>query len=164
MPTRLSDNRALRAMTVQEADALFREIALLTVRIDKIEAGYEKRIAELKAAAQRETDPLKTDLRAKVAELTAYILANQERFAKPRQHQTDYGKYGLRSVANVEVLDEEAVKASVKAQGIPALIVTEKLDRKAIEKAISDGLTVDGCELRRGEIASYTIAKALLEE
>ena len=164
MPTRLSDNRALRAMTVQEADALFREIALLTVRIDKIEAGYEKRIAELKAAAQRETDPLKTDLRAKVAELTAYILANTDRFAKPRQHQTDYGKYGLRSVANLEVLDEEAVKASVKAQGIPALIVTEKLDRKALEKAISDGMAVDGCELRRGEIASYTVAKALLEE
>ena len=36
----------MRAMTVADADALFREIALLTVKIAKIEAGYEKKIAD----------------------------------------------------------------------------------------------------------------------
>ena len=163
-PKRLADSRAYRSMTVQEADALFREIALLTVKISKIEAGYEKRIADLKAAANGETEPLEADLREKVAVLTAYIQANPERFIKPRQHQTDYGKYGVRTVSNLEITDEEAVKLAVKAQGIPALVVTEKLDKKALEKAISDGQSIDGCELRRGEIASYTVAKALMEE
>lgn len=161
---RLSDNRAMRAMTVQQADAVFRDIALLTVKIEKIKAGYEKRIAELKAAGERETEGLDAELREKVSVLTAYINANPERFIKPRQHQTDYGKYGFRSATKLEVIDEEAIKLSVKAQGIPALVVIEKLDKKALEKAITDGQTVDGCELRRGEIASYTVAKALLEE
>ena len=161
---RLSDNRAMRAMTVQQADAVFRDIALLTVKIEKIKAGYEKRIAELKAAGERETEGLDSELREKVSVLTAYINANPERFVKPRQHQTDYGKYGFRSATKLEVIDEEAIKLSVKAQGIPALVVIEKLDKKALEKAISDGQTVDGCELRRGEIASYTVAKALLED
>ena len=161
---RLSDNRAMRAMTVQQADAVFRDIALLTVKIEKIKAGYEKRIAELKAAGERETEGLDAELREKVSVLTAYINANPERFVKPRQHQTDYGKYGFRSATKLEVIDEEAIKLSVKAQGIPALVVIEKLDKKALEKAISGGQTVDGCELRRGEIASYTVAKALLED
>ena len=161
---RLSDNRAMRAMTVQQADAVFRDIALLTVKIEKIKAGYEKRIAELKAAGERETEGLDAELREKVSVLTAYINANPERFIKPRQHQTDYGKYGFRSATKLEVIDEEAIKLSVKAQGIPALVVIEKLDKKALEKAISDGQTVDGCELQRGEIASYTVAKALLED
>ena len=161
---RLTDNRSMRAMSVQEADALFREIALLTVKISKIEAGFEKRIADLKAAANFETGGMKADLRNKTALLTAYIQANPERFIKPRQHQTDYGKYGVRTVSNLEITDEEAVKLAVKALGIPALVVTEKLDKKALEKAISDGQTIDGCELRRGEIASYTVSKALLEE
>ena len=161
---RLSDNRAMRAMTVQQADAVFRDIALLTVKIEKIKAGYEKRIAELKAAGERETEGLDAELREKVSVLTAYINANPERFIKPRQHQTDYGKYGFRSATKLEITDEEAVKLTVKAQGIPALVVIEKLDKKALEKAISDGQTVDGCELRRGEIASYTVAKALLED
>ena len=161
---RLSDNRAMRAMTVQEADALFQEIALLTVRIEKTKANYEKKIAELKAAAGRETEAPEAELREKVAVLSAYINANPERFVKPRQHQTDYGKYGFRSATKLEITDEEAVKLTVKALGIPALTVIEKLDKKALEKAISDGQTVDGCELRRGEIASYTVAKALLED
>ena len=162
--TRLSDNRALRSMTVQQADALFQEIALLTVKIKKIEAGYEKRIAELKAAAGRETEAPEAELREKVATLTHYIQANPERFVKPRQHQTDYGKYGVRTVSNIEITDEEAVKAAVKAQSIPALVVIEKLDKKALEKAIGDGLSIPGCEMRRGEVASYTVAKALMEE
>lgn len=163
-PTRLTDNRVFRAMTVQDADALFREIALLTVKIGKIEAGYEKKIADLKAAANRETEELEDELRWKVARLTSYIQANPERFIKPRQHATDYGKYGVRTVSNLEITDEEAVKLAVKAHGIPALIVTEKLDKKALEKAIGDGQEIRGCELRRGEIASYTVAKALMEE
>ena len=161
---RLSDNRAMRAMTVQEADALFQEIALLTVKIEKTKAQYEKRIAELKAAAGRETEVPEAELREKVAKLTAYINANPERFIKPRQHQTDYGKYGVRTVSNLEITDEEAVKMAVKAQGIPALVVTEKLDKKALEKAIGDGAAIPGCEMRRGEVASYTVAKALMEE
>lgn len=163
-PTRLSDNRALRSMTVQQADALFQEIALLTVKIEKTKAQYEKRIAELKAAAGRETEAPEAELREKVATLTAYINAHPERFVKPRQHQTDYGKYGVRTVSNLEITDEEAVKLAVKAQGIPALVVIEKLDKKALEKAIGDGLSIPGCEMRRGEVASYTVAKALLEE
>lgn len=161
---RLSDNRAMRAMTVQEADALFQEIALLTVKIEKTKANYEKKIAELKASAGRETEAPEAELRDKVAVLTAYINANPDRFIKPRQHQTDYGKYGVRSVSNLEITDEEAVKLAVKALGIPALVVTEKLDKKALEKAIGDGLSIPGCELRQGEIASYTVAKALMEE
>ena len=71
-PTRLSDNRALRAMTVQQADALFQEIALLTVKIEKTKAQYEKRIAELKAAAGRDTEAPEAELREKVATLNHY--------------------------------------------------------------------------------------------
>ena len=51
MPKPLSDNRRYRAMTVDQADQLFQEIALLTVRLSRIKAVYEKKIAELKAAA-----------------------------------------------------------------------------------------------------------------
>lgn len=151
-------------MTVQQADALFQEIALLTVKIEKTKAQYEKRIAELKAAAGRETEAPEAELREKAAVLTAYINDHPERFIKPRQHQTDYGKYGVRTVSNIEITDEEAVKAAVKANAIPALVVIEKLDKKALEKAIGDGLSIPGCEMRRGEVASYTVAKALMEE
>ena len=163
MPKPLSDNRQYRAMTVEQADQLFQQIALLTIELNRISAGYEAKIAELKAAAVRETEPREADLKMLEEELTGYILANPERFIKPRQHVTEYGKYGIRQVAALEITDEEAVKASVRLHNIPALTVIEKLDRKALEKAISEGIPLDGCEMRRGEIASYTVAKALPE-
>ena len=162
--TRLHDNRTYKAMTVADADALFQEIALLTVKIAKIEAGYEKKIADLKAAANRETEGLEADLHGLAEKLKEYMRNHTERFISPRQHKTDYGTYGFRNVTKLEITDEEAVKLAVKALGIPALVVTEKLDKKALEKAISDGQPVAGCELQRGEIASYTVSKALMEE
>ncbi|MBE6371025.1 MAG: hypothetical protein E7055_03000 [Lentisphaerae bacterium] len=163
MPKPLSDNRKYRAMTVEQADQLFQKIALLTIELNHISSGYEAKIAELKAAAVRETELREVELKILEEELTGYILANPERFIKPRQHVTEYGKYGVRQVAGLEITDEEAVKASVRLHNIPALTVIEKLDRKALEKAISEGITLDGCEMRRGEVASYTVAKALLE-
>ncbi len=164
MSVRLSDNCNDKAMTVERVNALFRSIALLTVRRDKIKAACEKRIADLKAAADRELDPLDAELKDMAAELAAYIDHNSDRFIKPRQRVTDYGKYGLRTVSNLEIVDEELAKANVRARGIPALVVTEKLDKKALEKAISDEKEIDGVEFRTGEIASYTVAKALAEE
>ena len=163
MPKPLSDNRKYRAMSVEEADQLFQEIAQLTIQLNRISTAYEFKIGELKAAAGRETEPLAAELKKREEELTGYILANPERFIKPRQHVTEYGKYGVRQVAGLEITDEEAVKASVRLQHLPALLVIEKLDKKALEKAISEGVVINGCEMRRGEIASYTVAKALLE-
>ena len=163
MPKPLSDNRNYRAMSVEQADLLFRNIALLTVKLNRVKADYEKRIIELKAAAELETRIQETELKTLEEELNGYIRANPERFIKPRQHVTEYGKYGVRQVAGVEITDEDAVKASIRLQNIPALVVIEKLDKKALEKALGEGRVIDGCEMRRGEIASYTVAKSLLE-
>ena len=164
MPKALFDNRNYKAMTVEQADALFREIALITVRINRVKANYEKKIADLKTAAELTLGPDEAELERLSQELRNYIQSNPERFIRPRQHLTDYGKYGVRTAVKLEITDEETVKNEVRRQGIPALTLIEHLDRKALEKAISEGKTIAGCELCRGEIASYTVSKALLED
>lgn len=164
MSERIADDREIRTMTVQDADALHLSIALLTVRINKILAGYEKKIAELKANADADVASLRDVLKQDAGRLAQYILLHGERFVKPRQRKTDYGKYGLRTVSNVEILDEASALISCKAQQIPAVIVSERLDKKALEKALTDGLTIAGVELRTGEVASYTVDKSLMEE
>jgi len=159
----LSDNRDFRAMTVAQADELFRRIAMNTIRIKEINAGYESRIAAQKAAAEQEIKPLQQDLDRLAAELNRYIRTHPERFIKPRQHVTDYGKYGLRSVSKLEIVDEEAVKASIRRENIPALTVIERLDKKALEKALSEGKEIKGCEFRTGETAGYTVSRTLTD-
>ncbi len=161
MATRLSDNRTAMAITVEQADELFREIAILTHKRDKIKADFEKRIANLKKQADDYLAAVEANITTAADTLCAYIDAHRERFVKPRQHVTEFGKYGLRTVANLEIQDREAALAAVKALKIPAVIVTEKLDNKALVKALSDGAEISGVEIRRGEIASYTVTKEL---
>ena len=163
-PTRLSDSRPLRVIPVEQADRLFQSVALATVTINKTKAAYEKRIAELKAKCEEELAGQVALLAEAESMLKDYIIAKPERFVKPRQRITEYGKYGLRTVSNVEITNAEDVKNACIAQGIDAVIYIEKLDKKALEKALLDGAAIPGCELRQGEIASYTVAKALMEE
>ena len=163
-PVRLSDSRPLRVISVEQADELFANIAMLTVQINKVKAAYEKRIADLKAAYDEQTAGPKKLLEEAEKMLKDYILANPYRFIKPRQRQTEYGKYGLRTVANLEIINEEDVKAACAAQGIDAVIYIERLDKKALEKALADGAAIPGCEIRSGEVASYTVTKSLLED
>ncbi len=150
-------------MTADEADAVFQRIAEVTIEATAVAAQYEDQMSTIKtqAAAARE-DFLKI-LRPLEAELEDYINARPERFQKPRMRRTEFGQYGLRSVTSLDIADEAAALASVKAQGIPALVVTERLDKKAIEKAISDGLTISGAEMRSGEIVKYVVKKELLD-
>ncbi len=152
-----------RDLSVEQADELFRRLAVATIKINQINADHEKRIAELKNAAQKETGPLEREVKTLESELDSYIQAHPERFIKPRQHVTDYGKYGLRSAASLKILDEEQVRSAVRAAGIPALIVIERLDKKILEKALADGAEIPGCEFRREEIAGYTVFKSLIE-
>ena len=89
MPKALFDNRNYKAMTVEQADALFREIALITVRINRVKANFEKKIADLKNAAELTLGPDETELERLSQELRNYIQCNPERFIRPRQHLTD---------------------------------------------------------------------------
>lgn len=163
MTTRLNDNRAVLAMTAEEADALFQQIAETEIAAAAEAAQYEKELAAVKSRAADAQAQHAAILRPLRDRLTAYINARPERFAKPRMRKTEWGSYGLRSVTNVEIVDEMAAMISVKAQGIPAVVMTEKLDKKALEAAISDGKAISGVEIRTGEIAKYIVTKALLD-
>lgn len=163
MTVRITDNRAALAMTVDEADALFQQIAETVIVATADAARFEKRLAALKADAVAKADEHKAILRPLEKQLHDYINAHPDRFQKLRMRPTEFGRYGLRTVTNLEVTDPDAALASVKAQNIPAIVVTERLDRRAMEKAISDGHTITGAEIRTGEIMKYNVKKDLLD-
>lgn len=159
MATRIDDKYA--AMTIEDGDGLFADLALLVIERDKIKADYEKKIAELKKKADAATESYSVEISTLEDQLSLYITAHPERFEKPRQRKTEFGKYGLRTVNKVDIHDEQSAIISAKMLDIPAVIVTEKLDKKALEKAIRDGAPVSGVEITQEDIASYTVTKAL---
>ncbi len=163
MPT-IHDSRHAKAMTVAEADALFQKIAETTIEATSVAAHYEKEIANIKAIAAQKQQQFDNLLAPMTTDLQNYVAAHPERFQSPRQRKTEFGKYGLRSVTKLYVDDEPSAIISVKAQAIPALVITEKLDKKALEKAISDGFTITGVEVRSGELVKYDVETKLLNK
>jgi len=163
MTVRINDNRAALAMTGEDADRVFQNLAETVIAATVAAAQADEQIAAIKAQAAEVREEYLKIIRPLETTLEDYINAHPERFIKPRMRKTEFGQYGLRSVTNLEITDEAAAIKSVKAQGIPAIIVTAKLDKKAIEKAISDGKTITGAEIRTGEIVKYDVKKELID-
>ena len=159
----LRDNRKYKAMTAAEADALLEEIVKMSIEDTRQAAIYDKKLAAIKSEFEDKVNPLRTLMKQQAAELEAYINANPERFAKPRARKTPFGSYGLRSVSSLEITDEAAVIAIVKAKALPLYTEVIKLDKKAVEKAICDGHSIPGAEIQSGERAFYKANKELID-
>ena len=167
MPKKIADNRNCKKMTEADADLLMQKIAELTLALEKTNAATEVKIATLKAFAAEANAPRQEQIKAYEAELAAYITAHPERFVKPRARKTHFGSYGLRSVSNLTIKDEALLLAYAKIHDLCDLYtVVEKLDKKAVEKALKENqLPADcGAAIVSGEVASYTVSKAFIAQ
>lgn len=164
MTTRLSDNREAQAMTVAEADQMFARIAVLSAQITRSAAMTDKQIADLKASHEQRTAIAQDELNELTACLNDYITSNKARFLKPRQRKTAFGKYGLRTVSETRIIDPEAVIAYSDGHELALYDVKRTVNKKAVEKQIADGETIPGAKILTGDVASFTVAKDVLDQ
>lgn len=164
MPTILADNRKALAMTAEQADILFQRIAEVSIARIGDAAKLEKQMSTIKQKAAAIDADYVGILKPLEKDLEDYINAHLDRFQKPRMRATTFGRYGLRLVTKLHVEDDTAAIISIKAQALPALIVTEKLDLTAIKQLLTDGAAIAGCEIRSGEITKYDVKKELLDQ
>lgn len=160
---RLEDTRIYQAMTVEDGDRLFGELAVLEVRILAKTSSADKRIAEIKQKTAEDTAELESLLARKQEELKEYIKAHPERFEKPRMRKTEFGKYGLRNADKIAIEDEDAVIRYADDMGLDLYKTTKKAVAEKIKEALSAGVKVPGVRKISGEVASYTVDRAATE-
>jgi len=163
MTTQLSDNREFESTSVSEADANFARIAWLEINIKSKQAKAEKRVADIKAKLDAETCDNIDEFNELAKWLDKYILANKERFQKPRMRVTEYGKYGLGKATKLTIKDEVEVITFADEKDLPLYSVTKKVDKKAVAKAICDGEDIPGCKIVSGDISKFNVDKKLLD-
>lgn len=161
MTTQISDNRKYESMTVEDADALFQQIAELEIAIDRDAALTEKKISDLKAAHVERTADQQEEHDRLVDELNKYIRANKNRFITPRQHQTSFGKYGLRTARTLQIADEESVIKTSDALKLKLYNIQKVIDKKAVTNALLNKTKIPGATLISGDLATYSVDKAL---
>ncbi len=161
----LIDNRKFKAVDADEADALFAEIAGIELQAAAIGADGDAEVQRLKDKYEKLLTDAKLGLEEKVEFLTQYIQANTDRFQKPRARKTPEGTYGLRTVSNLEIEDPKALLIYAKENNLTDLYeINVTLNKKAIQKAISEGMTIPGARIADGERAFYKINQELLSK
>jgi len=162
MPTRLADTRT---MTLDDAREAFARLAQATLRIERRAAMAEVRIANVKRDLDTANAEDAAALRQAEAALTEYILAHQDEFKKPRQVTTQYGRFGLRTATALHVEDDAALLAALMELGYPDCFETStRLVKPAISKRLADGEALPGARLASGELATYSVDKALIKQ
>ena len=161
--TRTSDNREFQAATVAEADKKFEQLAQLEIGVKAKKAAAEKKIAAVKTKLIASTEAAADEYNELIKWLDAYILANKERFIKPRMRKTEFGKYGLRTVTNLHVSDEQQVIETSDRLSLALYETKRNIIKKAVERALADGLDVEGAKMISGDVAGFRVSKELLE-
>lgn len=164
MPTVMTDNRRYIAMTADQADALFAELAQAEIECAAIEAAAETRIAEIKRSTEAATAAKRELVKRRASELERYIDAHRADFVSPRARKTSWGSYGLRTVSGVQITaDAELLRYAIAHELTSLVIVKTSLDRKAVEEAARRGDELPGVAIVSGERSFYKTAKALLD-
>ena len=150
--TVLQDNRKFQAMTVAEADAIFQRIALLEATIKRESSAADKKKAEIAIALQEKIAPALEERDELVETLTFYIQANPDRFIKPRKHKVgEMGAYGIETdPAKTVINDKLAVVEYAREHGLDLYEEDFKINKKAVETAISVGECTGGRLLQDG--------------
>lgn len=169
MASTLLDNRRCQAMTPEEGDALLMNLGRLKAIMDRAQADWKKRMAELALRQKAELDPLIAEFKAAEAELSAYVAANPGRFVKPRFRKVpQVGEYGIRTdPAYVKIEDRDGVVEYAMSHGLSEDLLAMKPspDKEKIAAAIADGKTVPYARvIPAGDSAKYKFLPSYLEQ
>lgn len=165
MPTRLSDKRESAIQTIDDAKALFNSIASTEIKIARAKAMAEARIAKIKEILISKLEEIDPDLEAKREALDAFINTHPEEFEKPRKQKTEFGTFGLHKACKVKFIDRAAALDFVVDQGMTdCFVTTHRLVNEGVKDVLKAGRKVTGAKLLDGDIAHYTVARALINE
>lgn len=161
---RLADARPTLA-SLDEAKQSMAAIARLECEIAQSAALAEKQIVAAKGhhaarVVQKEEIRHEHELA-----LTGFILANKTLFKKPRKITTEFGSFGLQTVTDLVVTNEEtAVQACLERGYEDCLKIVRTILKKAAQVRLDAGESIPGLQIRTGDTAVYKVAKALLDE
>jgi phage host-nuclease inhibitor protein Gam len=160
---RLSDLRDSPA-TMDEATVLFNNLARNILTVEARSAALEKRIATLKAQHEAATADLASAIQEDAQALTRFIELNRPLFKNPRKVKTSFGSFGLQTVSELVVTDQEKVVEALLDRGYEDCFKTvTTLVKPPIKARLEAGEKLIGVSVKTGDTAVYKVDRALIQ-
>jgi len=164
MSNRIADLRS-PVTTLEEARALFAQMALTEKRLAVSDARYERNQAQSLAEHREATAPRRLAVETMRGELAAYIAGHRSEFEDPRTVKTELGEFGLRTVTEVLITDFQTLMATLHERGYTECFeVVERPLKPALAKRLKAGEELPGAALNTGDTVVCKVSKALLDE
>ena len=165
MATKLKDTRESKLQTLEEAEAMFNAIASSEIKIARAKAMAEARIAKTKETFIAKVEMIDPELDEKREQLAEYIEMHKEEFQKPRKIKTDFGTFGLHKATKVKFINKAAALEFVVDQNMKECFKTTfKIVTEGVKDVLLAGRKVTGAKLLDGDLAHYTVKRALLAD
>jgi len=150
--------------TLDQAMTLFNELAQHCIALTVRDAQCEKKIARLKAEHAGETEEFRKYIETKEIALKEFITSHRDWFQYPRKIKTDFGNFGLQTVNDVVIEDEDAARKALLKRGYDDCFQTIiRLAKNGIKARLEAGEKIPGCVVRSGDTAGYKVEKSLID-
>ena len=161
---RLADPRTL-VKTLDDADALMNAIASASCELALEEAKAEKRIARIKLLHAVKTEGVAARIKHMEDALGAFILANKDKFLKPRKRKCAMGSYGLQKAKELVVSDEDKLIQHLMDSGYDDCLKVKRTPiKKPIIARIEDDESMPGASLKEGDTAVSKVDSSLIKQ
>jgi hypothetical protein len=162
MNDRLAD---LRLASLDEARDTMREIALVTKRLAVSNARHEKKVADLAASHEADTEGRRLALDRLREDLGVFVERNKQLFQDPRTVKTEFGEFGLRTVSDLVLLNDEQALQHVMERGyVDCFETIHKLVKPALRKRLEAEEPIPGAMVRSGDTVVCKVSKTLIED
>ena len=109
--------------------------------IDEIKENYDKKVSgDLERKAELEKD------------IELYVKAHQSEFTEKKSREFTFGKVGFRKSTEIVTRNIRAIIEALKAHGMnDCIVVTERIDKNALEKYDDRAILAVGAKRKEGE-------------
>jgi phage host-nuclease inhibitor protein Gam len=144
--TRIKKSKTVVPRTITEADAVLGQLGNTQDQINLIEKELKEKVAELKAAAAKQLQPLVVDRDAKINSLFAFANPRKAKLTvKARSVTLSSGVFGWRLTpprVETDLTDEETIALLKETDNEAYIRIIEEVDRQALlaERPVIDGI------------------------
>lgn len=139
-----------RSMTIDGAKAALEQLAHAACRLAAKKAKKEKRLLEIESTFEEETKADAQEAERLTLLIREFCRGNPHLFTKPRKMKTPFGEFGMQTVSDLKIDNEEALILVLTERGLEeeCIKTVRKPDKDAVRALIEAGQTIPGATVR----------------
>lgn len=159
---RIPDQPALR--TWEDVDNTLREIGLIDIDIEAMEAEFNRKVTDLKEQLARKAKPLQDRKELLSLRIKEFVEARRPELEPKKSRELNFGQVGFRQSTSIVLRNVKAIIAALKAKGMTdCIVVKEEVSKEALKKYDDQVLESVGAKRKVEDVFWFEVKRDALQ-